>query len=476
MAFDASPSWSGFNYQGKVALYHTLKLINAKPVDTDLSSFSLMLESIEDFEIIIDKSPISFHQVKAYNENSYSSYSDALLGITLELYKYPNAYGKIHTWKLINSKPGFSDLKTSIEDDLKFILNEYKNSTDGKSILEKATSGESKIPKTSAIIRAAFKGEPVTTLTQLLESILMGENDALSRLDAYQYDDGDKFCDLNKINDKIKSEISTALSARKIPVTSDHLDKVFHHFLGMIDRYIIQRHKTKQKDEKISIKFNEIIEVVQTDHEDIGKEYLAYKFKERFAYHLDHFMEDPEEEYKQPETESYCNLQESRKLLMGLNPLELWEHYRHFSPQICLQHNNNIDNAFETNPEGIRYMLIRIFHDIDFKLAAHNQSKYKLTYRETSPPYQHYLPTTITNTARITQIERQITSNPSINEILYEIENLIYNGTDSRTFSPSSTMHTEAPIAEDADLRPKRDEVLKFINLVPLSIAKVKLT
>ncbi|WFN57301.1 hypothetical protein [Dickeya lacustris] len=44
MAFDASPSWSGFNYQGKVAIYHTLTLINQQPVDTDFSNWSLMLE------------------------------------------------------------------------------------------------------------------------------------------------------------------------------------------------------------------------------------------------------------------------------------------------------------------------------------------------------------------------------------------------------------------------------------------------
>lgn len=28
MTFDASPPWSGFNYQGKVALYAALKLIS----------------------------------------------------------------------------------------------------------------------------------------------------------------------------------------------------------------------------------------------------------------------------------------------------------------------------------------------------------------------------------------------------------------------------------------------------------------
>lgn len=70
MAFDASPSWSGFNYQGKVALYYALKCINSESVEKDFSNYNLMLEDNEDFEIVIDKAPISFHQVKAWQSKT----------------------------------------------------------------------------------------------------------------------------------------------------------------------------------------------------------------------------------------------------------------------------------------------------------------------------------------------------------------------------------------------------------------------
>ncbi|TPV22421.1 hypothetical protein FJW00_19835, partial [Pantoea anthophila] len=93
MAFDASPSWSGFNYQGKVSLYHALKIINMKPAGDDLSNLSLMLENTEDFEIIEDSNAKTFHQVKAYNSSSYSKYEDALLELTLELYKNKDVEG-----------------------------------------------------------------------------------------------------------------------------------------------------------------------------------------------------------------------------------------------------------------------------------------------------------------------------------------------------------------------------------------------
>ncbi|MRA04855.1 hypothetical protein F4T82_14295 [Acinetobacter lwoffii] len=476
MSFDASPSWSGFNYQGKVALYYALKCINSESIDDkDLHDYSLMLEDNEDFEIIVDKIPISFHQVKAYNETSYSNYSNALLEITLELSKNANVIGKIHTWKKINSKPNFSDLTASIKDDIEKILNEYQSSTDENSTLHKAASNAKNPSKTTSIIRNAFKGHTAEELAQLLRSILNGQNDALSRISAYEYDDGNPFCDLNTINEKIKSELSIAFEARKVPVTSTQLEKAFLYFLGVMDRYIINRHKTKQSSTKLPIEFNQIIDALNFDHEDVSQEYIALRFKERFFFYIDDYMDDPCEEYRLPEPGIRCNLQEIRKLLLSLNPKELWEHYRHFSPQTNLHH-KNINDAFETDSKGIRGVLIRIFHEIDFNLAVHTPKKYKLMYQNISPPYQNYLPTTITNTYRkVTQIEREIHSNKSNIEILYEVQNLIYAGDSIQEISPTASMHTEIPALQNSDQRSKRNEPLNTINLIPLKDTKEQL-
>lgn len=475
MAFDASPSWSGFNYQGKVALYYALKCINSESVEKDFSNYNLMLEDNEDFEIVIDNKPISFHQVKAYNESSYSKYSDALLEITLELSKNLNVVGKIHTWKEINYKSDCYDLKSSIKSDIESILEEFKLSTEATSTIHKAASAVKGCSKTTLIIRNAFKKKSAEEIAHFLECILTEQNDALSRISAYKYDDENLFCDLNTINEKIKTQLSLALKNRSIPITESQLDRAFFHFLGMMDKYIIYRHEHKKSLIKAPIEFTNIINILNIDHENISKEYIAYKFKERFFFYIDHYMEDPDEEYQSPEPGFPCNLQEIRKILLSLTPYELWEHYRHFSPQINLQ-NNNIDDAFETNSEGIRYMLIRIFHEIDFNLAIHKPIKYKLLYRNTTPPYQYYLPTTITNSfRRITQIERQISLNPSIIEILYEVENLIYHGSIIHPISAIASRHTEAPVSQDLDHRSKRNEPLNIIHLIPLTDAKDQL-
>lgn len=72
----AITSWSGFIYQGWLALYHSLRLINDKGDDIN---YFIQLDSIEDFSILDEnKTPISIHQVKAKKNYYYNSAKDAI--------------------------------------------------------------------------------------------------------------------------------------------------------------------------------------------------------------------------------------------------------------------------------------------------------------------------------------------------------------------------------------------------------------
>lgn len=74
----AISSWSGFVYQGKVALYHSLKLIH----DDDLD-FELQLDSSDDFAIYKNGKLHTAHQVKAKISKYRSGYITALEQSTL---------------------------------------------------------------------------------------------------------------------------------------------------------------------------------------------------------------------------------------------------------------------------------------------------------------------------------------------------------------------------------------------------------
>jgi len=69
--------WSGFVYQGKVALYHSLELISSLGEET-CGAYQLQLDSLDDFAIIdVGNNIISLHQVKAMKSQYASTYIGA---------------------------------------------------------------------------------------------------------------------------------------------------------------------------------------------------------------------------------------------------------------------------------------------------------------------------------------------------------------------------------------------------------------
>ncbi|WP_322034022.1 ABC-three component system protein [Paraburkholderia sp. J76] len=75
----AISSWGGFVYQGKVALFHAVRLILDKSFNgIDLSEFKLQLDSTDDFAIYINNKAVSVHQVKAKISRYRSDFVKAL--------------------------------------------------------------------------------------------------------------------------------------------------------------------------------------------------------------------------------------------------------------------------------------------------------------------------------------------------------------------------------------------------------------
>ncbi|WP_349618465.1 ABC-three component system protein [Azotobacter salinestris] len=101
----AISTWSGFVYQGKVALYHCLKLINEGD-----SAFELQLDSTDDFAIYKDGRLISAHQVKAKIGDYRSNYKDALeKSASLELDRVAGIKRYFHISLPINDHSDYVD-------------------------------------------------------------------------------------------------------------------------------------------------------------------------------------------------------------------------------------------------------------------------------------------------------------------------------------------------------------------------------
>lgn len=86
---DATPSWNGYNYQGKVGLYVCLvnilkeanKGIDSSDFDTFLNEHHIEYEWIEDFAIKKKDTYLSLHQVKHKAKNNFNDHVEAIATI-----------------------------------------------------------------------------------------------------------------------------------------------------------------------------------------------------------------------------------------------------------------------------------------------------------------------------------------------------------------------------------------------------------
>lgn len=97
----AISTWSGFVYQGKVALYQTLKILNDVAA---AHNYSLQLDSLEDFAILHDKVIKSVHQVKAVKSTYYSKYKPAFKDLVEKSVNYKCTDAFFHLAQNIHDK------------------------------------------------------------------------------------------------------------------------------------------------------------------------------------------------------------------------------------------------------------------------------------------------------------------------------------------------------------------------------------
>ena len=104
----AADIWSGYIYQGKVALYHVLKLL-VEDKNT-YSNHSLQLDSIEDFSILDkQKKPVSMHQVKAVNSKYYSKFKKAFEKLEEKKKEHNTSHAFFHL--VINNEKSSLEIK-----------------------------------------------------------------------------------------------------------------------------------------------------------------------------------------------------------------------------------------------------------------------------------------------------------------------------------------------------------------------------
>lgn len=369
------------------------------------------------------------------------------------------------------------NLKDSLSEEFAEAVSEYlMSSPSDDTIIGKAAGSEKKISKRAAIIRNAFPAKTALELLNILEDIRVEKNLSLSRMDCYTYPDGNPFCDLLEINNKIKAELSRAFIVHAVFNSPKQIDNAFHFFLGTLDEYIISRHLCVGTPAVLPIEFKKLLDVLETDFEDVSQQYLQFEFKSAFLDRFNEFMGYPDL-YMQPIVDQggQCNLTEIHNLLSPMPPSLLWKLYERFSPHLTFDVLNNLGKALKADFDGILLVLLKIFHEIGFEKADYDLPSARLAYKSTARPGDVYLPTTIRSDLHPSIIARRIFENPGMIEALFEIDNLIYDGVLITDLAQQSRNHTIPPKDVSDDRRQKRMHICDNLRLVPTATAKNEL-
>lgn len=217
---NAAASWSGYDYQGKVAIYWALCVINEKD-DINYCDYQLEIESLEDFSILYKDNPISIHQVKSYQEKkTFSPYKEAVLELMGKCAKY-EAITTMHlhtccTVDVPNKENLNKELQETTPDKKVEQFKEYKE------LLFEQGKFEGKYPKLYINNREGCSSKRVIDLTEIEEEIKI---------------------QIAKFYCKNSDSIGT-----KFVDSEENINYIYHNFVHEINQFVALRHKKELKN------------------------------------------------------------------------------------------------------------------------------------------------------------------------------------------------------------------------------------
>lgn len=303
---DAVPTWSGFIYQGEIAIYLAVKKIcdlkgEGNIVDENaISKYQIEVENCEDIAIVLleeeKKQYISIHQVKNQKDKNISKYRSPLVQLMLEkAYFEKNNLGKpmayLHVSNRINDKSGnvigenlvkwskeiltyYNKLK-SFEKEINELnkiekLLEIENEIKNEAIELNRSQYRSLIDTIKKICKSDDKN--IKELKTVLNELIVFLENELSvptinkNVKLYEYEDRNKYCNGTEIYCKIIEQIKRYKKNDR-EITNSQYEYIANKLLDNMRNHILERHISKQKngDYQKTISFIQIQKVLNDD-------------------------------------------------------------------------------------------------------------------------------------------------------------------------------------------------------------------
>ncbi|QEZ67968.1 hypothetical protein D4A35_03095 [Paraclostridium bifermentans] len=390
---DASSKWSGYNYQGKVALYVVLYLINnpqdiGKEEDENWENYGLEIEGLEDFSILRNNEYISIHQVKAYTSSNYlSNFKNALWGLI----------GKTIENESINK----SCLHTLEE------VNELREHNDENKLI--ITQLE-----TTKKLEDGFRDKYLNE-----ESLI---DNALNKLAFYDNHNSYKLCiKLDEINTLIIGELKKYYDENyneDYKLQENYVNSVLNKLLFLMDVYIYKRHKKEfNVDDLLSFKY--IKDNIDTAENLATHEYFLYEIRRHIGESIVSRCDKCDD--KDSDTCKLCNLSKYKNENVWIDNKKFVDFLRNINAHIDFDKNAiNFEDAqnIASYITGYKTILETIYEYDDYPGIKNS----KIIYEKEK---QKYMSTTISHleaSRRLKRIEKMEISQSIINNMNNDAE------------------------------------------------------
>lgn len=291
---DATPTWSGFIYQGYVAIYLAVRKIcelleqNALDKKTIGLTYQLEVENLEDVAIVkMDgkiKHYISIHQVKHRKEKKISDYKNPLIQLMLEKgyskkqnMGVPEAY--LHTSSSIKEndeniekllgewKDNIIEFRKNLNEFIDRIVEEVDMTDFQREVKEEIKKEPIGLNRTKyKDLLADIKGDKVYKLEQLKDKIkelckYLDEELAVYEIDTnvklFRYNNNNASCDIEKLFEEIVKQIKNykKLIKNQENLTKEQYEYIADKLLCYMRNHISERHQLMQKNKKYERQF-----------------------------------------------------------------------------------------------------------------------------------------------------------------------------------------------------------------------------
>lgn len=426
----AIPSWSGYQYQGQIAIITMLiQLVKLKGKISQIENYEIAVEDIEDFSIYNEGKLESIHQVKAEKKNTVAAYGEALYYMASELEKRgtTDVVAYLHTSEEIRCTDWKSEVIRVVD---KFVPEKQQELElllkDSDKMCAKVEELKARITKTTgkisrnkgavwnAICDAANieKAEDITeqNLKEAIENYLkeFKKIDIQSLMDAdrirlFQYSDD---CTNIRIDEteKVIEEWIGKYWGEELKEKRRGSNEVYRRYIQeLVEENVTARHVNNKTEKKISFdvfakKLNEAISITE--------EQRILENKDMFFRWKKEFCNDRCNERMQCEN---CDLERKKDWFLSMELEELKNAFYMMSPHVSDDISRG--NAWLIMKNGVKYSTFRTLKALEM---AEEDSAGRMIYEKE----KNYL---LTDIAVDSESEHDIHGKLKYNEVLDKI-------------------------------------------------------